>query len=151
MTQSDYEKALLVAASWRLAKNNDVNEILAIACVIRNWVVPRFQARVFPMNGQAYFKSYSEAVDNFFSLYPLRAFPTINEAALIDPDEGILVKVDSVYDCTMVDMTSSRANPFGARYFGRANNPSAWFRSEVLERQDIHPLIGQFGSQAFHA
>jgi hypothetical protein len=151
MTQSEYERSILVAAAWKLGLNNDPNELLAIMCVIRNWVVPRYQAARSPMNGKIYFTSYSEAVQAFHDIYPARPLPAINEGALIDPVEGLLMKVDGIYDCSLIDVTSSRAFPFGARYFGRAANPSGWFKAEVLQHQDVHPLIGMFGSQSFYA
>jgi len=149
----EYEKALLVAAAWTLALNNDVNELLAIACTIRNWVVPRYQATRLPMNGKLYFVSYSEAVQNFHDVYPVRPLPIGNESGLVDPVEGLLAKIDGVYDCSLVDMTSSRAFPFGARYFIRASQRglNEWIYQEVVSRQDVHPLIGTFGSQQFYA
>ena len=154
MRTEDYEKALLVAASWRLAMNNDVNELLAIACVVRNWVVPRYGAQRLPMEalGRVYYSSYSAAIEAFLSLYPVRVLPPITEAALVDPDEGMLLKVDGVYDCTLNDVTSSRAFPGGARYFGRIGFIASdnWFAREVLAKQDVHPLIGNFGSQSFY-
>lgn len=151
MTQPEYEKALLVMASWRLALNNDVNELMAIACVIRNWVIPRYGAMVEPMLSKAYHLSYSDAIAEFLRVYPTREFPKINEGALVDPQEGMLLKVDEIYDCKLVDLTSSRSFPVGARYFGRVVNATDWFRTTVLARQDVHPLIGTFGSQQFYA
>jgi hypothetical protein len=146
MTQADLEKGLLVIAAWRLAKSNDPNELLAIMSVIRNWVVPRYGVKVEPMVQETYYKSYSAAIADFFEIYPTRGLPAINEPALIDPVEGLLLKVDSCYSCDMVDTTSSRAFPGGARYFGRAASPTEWFQRTVLARQDVHPLIGSFGS-----
>ena len=151
MIQADYEKALLVAASWQLALTNDINELLAVASVIRNWVVPKFQARVYPMREKTYHASYTDAIREFLELYPVRPLPNVNESVLVDPVEGLLLKVDQVYDCSLIDLTSSRAAPFGARYFGRSRNPSEFFAKEVLQRQDLHPLIGTFGSMQFHA
>lgn len=140
---------MVVMASWRLALNNDVNELIAIACTIRNWVVPRFGAATEPMIEKAYHPSYSSAVAEFLQVYPAREFPQINEGALVDPVEGMLLKIDEIYDCRLIDITSSRAFPAGARYFGRAANPTEWFKRVVLDRQNIHKLIGTFGSQQF--
>jgi hypothetical protein len=155
MQAADYEKALLVAASWQLALNNDVNELLAIACCIRNWVVPRYGVPRLPdpRLGKLYYSSYSEAIESFLQLYPYRSLPAINEPGLIDPDEGLLVKIEQVYDCTLNDVTSSRAFAGGARYFARAGRHSSddWFGKEILaHQQDAHPLIGTFGSQQFY-
>jgi hypothetical protein len=155
MQSSDYEKALLVAASWQLACNNDVNELLAIACTIRNWVVPRYGVPRFPdvRFGKLYYPSYSEAVESFLQLYPIRSLPAANEPALIDPDEGLLVMIEGVYDCTLNDVTGSKAFPGGARYFARSNRQHSddWFGKEILaHQQDTHPLIGNFGSQQFY-
>jgi hypothetical protein len=154
MQTADYEKGLLVATSWQLAINNDVNELLAIACTIRNWVVTRFGVPRRPdaRFGKLYYSSYSEACESFLQLYPIRSLPAINEPGLVDPDEGLLMRIDGVYDCALVDVTSSRAFPGGARYFTRAHRHDGdWFHSEVALQPEIHPLIGTFGSQQFYA
>ena len=148
MTQSDYEKSLLVMASWRMASSNNVNELLAIMCVIRNWVIPKYGFIGRPMVEKVHYSSYSEAIDEFLEIYPTREIPLVNNPALVDEVEGMLIKVDSVYDCTLLDVTSSRQFPFGARYFGRPGNH--FFESEVLAHQDVHPLIGSFGGSSFH-
>ena len=144
MTQADYEKGLLVAATFRLAKSDDVNELLAISCVLRNLVVPRY--------GQvAEYPSYTDALTAVLEAYELRPLPRHDNPALIDPDEGLLGKIDSVYDNSLPDVTSSRTHPGGARYFGSASRPGGWFHSQVISRQDIHPLIGSWGAQQFYA
>jgi hypothetical protein len=118
--------------------------------VIRNWIVPRFGAKTEPMISKSYHASYTDAVKEFLSIYPLRELPAINEPALVDPVEGAFLKVDGIYDCSLIDLTSSRAFPQGARYFGRVTQASDWFQRTVLQRQDVHPLIGNFGSQSFY-
>jgi hypothetical protein len=149
VTQSDYEKGLLVMASWQLASSNNVNELLAIMCTIRNWVVPKYGFIGRPMVEKVYYPSYSEAIEEFLAIYPVREMPRVNEPALVDEVEGMLLKVDGIYDCTHLDVTSSRQAPYGARYFGRPGNK--FFESEVLQHQDVHPLIGSFGGSSFHA
>ena len=145
MQASEFEKALLVEAAWRLAKSNDVNELQAIACVLRNWVVPRLG-----QEGQFY-RSYPEAIRVHYQTYDLRDVPGASEPALIDPVDGLLAHIDGVYSGRTPDITSSHAYPNGARYFGRAgSSPSgSWFTENVLNRQGEHPLIGTFGSQQF--
>lgn len=146
MTQADYEKALLVMVSWQLACSHDVNELLAIACVIRNWVVPRL--------GEApVYRTYSEACAYFLLAYQPRQMPEGNEPSLIDPDEGLMAKVDAVYDNSQLDVTSSQQHPRGARYFARVVSLQLpeWFKATVLDQQGKHPLIGTWGSQQFYA
>jgi hypothetical protein len=150
MQQCEYEKALIVAAAWQLGKSNDINELVAIMCVLRNWVTPRYGAKVEPMQSKSYHASYSDAVAEFLNIYPVRPLPAVNEPALVDPVEGLLLKVDGLYDCSLVDLTSSRAFPVGARYFGRVAQATESFNCMVLRRQDVHPLIGNFGSQSFY-
>lgn len=147
MQLAEYEKGLIVAACWRLAKNNDVNELVAIGCCLRNWVIPRFGVERLPLNGKVYFDSYSEAVQQFFDLYPTRSFPSYNEPALVDQSEGLLLKVDSIYDCSLPDVTSSRSYPGGARYFMRSAHGNTMLETVISQR----PLIGNFGSQSFYA
>jgi hypothetical protein len=150
MTQAEYEKGQIVAAAWRLGKSNDINELVAIMCVLRNWVVPRYGALTEPMVTETYHKSYSDAAAEFLEIYPTRPSPRVNEPTLVDPAEGLLLKVDELYDCHLVDLTSSRSFPTGARYFGRVVQATDWFERTVLRRQDVHPLIGNFGSQSFY-
>ncbi|MHB8503429.1 MAG: hypothetical protein ACYDHE_21105 [Candidatus Acidiferrales bacterium] len=151
MQQQEYEKGVIVAAAWQLGRSNDVNELVAIMCVIRNWVIPRYGATAEPMLSKAYHPSYSDVAADFLSIYPVRPLPAINEPVLVDPVEGLLLKVDGIYDCSLVDLTSSKAYPAGARYFGRVTQASEWFQQTVLQRQNVHPLIGNFGSQSFYA
>lgn len=150
MQQQDFDKSVVVAAAWQLGRSNDINELVGIMSVIRNWVVPRFGAKTEPMMEKIYHASYTDAAKEFLSIYPVRALPAINEPTLVDPVEGLLLKVDGLYDCSLVDLTSSRAFPQGARYFGRVTQASEWFERTVLRRQDIHPLIGNFGAQSFY-
>ena len=137
-------------AAWQLARSNDINELCAIMNVVRNWVVPRYGAKTEPMREKVYHVSYTDAVKEFLSIYPTRELPTVNEPMLVDPVEGLFMKVDAVYDCTLVDLTSSRAFPQGARYFGRVTQATDWFQQTVLSRQDVHPLVGNFGAQSFY-
>jgi hypothetical protein len=144
--QSEFEKALLAEAAWRLSRSSDVNELLAVACSIRNWVCPRM--------GQVghYYRSYSEAINAFYSTYPLRDVPSLSEPALVDPTDGLLWKIDEVHNGRMPDLTSSDANPYGAKYFGRPGTAStdSWFYKTVILQQGAHPLIGTFGGQSFY-
>ena len=148
MQQTEFEKGLLAMAAWRLARSSDVNELLAILCTLRNWVTNRGLMHT----GLYHFKTYTEVVENFLAIYPVRSLPMINEPALIDPREGLLAVVDGVYDNTRADITSSHANPSGARYFGVASEvgTGSWFDEEVLKQPHIHKLIGKFGSQQFY-
>src|SRR5208282_273658 len=148
MQASEYERGLLVLASWRLARSNDVNELLAVCSTIRNWVINRGLVHI----GLHHFRTYSEAIENFLTIYPLRAMPPIDAPALIDPREGLLAVVDGVYDCSRADITASHAYPGGARYFGKASEAGSksWFDLEVLQNQGAHSLIGTFGSQQFY-
>lgn len=147
MRQSEFEKALLAEACWRLSKSNDTNELLAIGCTLRNWVVPHM--------GQVghFYKSYLECIETFYDNYPKRRLPpTSNDPALIDLDSGLLWKIDEIYDNKYPDLTSSDNNLFGARYFGRpaTSAPDSWFTLSVLNNQGAHPLIGSFGGSSFY-
>ena len=146
MQQGDGEKGLLVFAAWQLAISNDPWEMLAIMCTIRNWIVPH--------HGQIahFFKSYPEAITYFYKNYPIRDLPVSTSLpCFTDQSEGIFYKVDEVYGGKYPDITGSDNNPYGARYFGRATNPSpdSWFYKNVISQQGAHPLIGNFGSQSF--
>jgi len=148
MQQEAYEKAILAMSCWRLARTNDTNELLAIACTLRNWLVRRPFA---DQRGLIYFDTYISAIESFMSVCPLRDMPRGNEPAMIDPSEGLLRRIDGVYDCSQPDITSNHANPQGARYFGPACEigNGTWFDTEVLQRQGVHQLVGTFGGQQF--
>lgn len=151
MQASEYEKGLLVQAAWRLARSADVNELLALVCVVRNWVIPKTYPGIVrqPLRSAVYHATFSEAVKELYELYPLRDLPRIDEPVLIDPSEGLLLAVDGLYDCSTPDQTSSKAYPGGARYFSRMGTPD-WMK-EIIGRPNEHPLIGSFGSQQFYA
>lgn len=131
MKQEDFEKGLLASAAWQLAASNNVSELLAIACVIRNYVM-RLGCR-----------SYGDAINRVYAIRAgkFRPLPTGNEPHLVDPAEGLLVQVDSIYDNSAPDVTSSLANPNGATLFIDPRNETA----PVGRR-----LIGNFGSMQFY-
>ena len=141
MTPQDYEKAMLVTATWRLARSNDPNELAAIICTIRNHIFPR------PGQIQTY-KSFSEACEDLLRVYPVRESPKMDESALVSYPDGLLAIVDDVYSCRYPDLTATTTTP-GARYFGRASevaaDPTHWLYPIVTGRQPI----GTFGSQQF--
>lgn len=141
MSPQDYEKAVLVTTVWRLARSNDPNELMAIACTIRNHIFPR------PGQMQTY-QSFSEACEDFLKLYPVREAPAMSEPALVSYPEGLLAVVDDIYSCRTPDLTATSTTP-GARYFGRAselvNDTSHWMRTLIHS----HQLLGTFGSQQF--
>lgn len=143
MTPADYEKAMLANAAYRLAYMDNVDELIAIACTIRNHVTPRM--------GAPQYKSFSAAIEDFFSLYPVRSNPAINSPVLTG-HTGILSFVGDIYDGRYADITASHNNPLGARYFARVQSlpQDDWRFAEIVSRPELHPLIGTFGSQAFY-
>lgn len=146
MTPAQFECGFLAETVWRLAKSNNTDELSAIACVIRNHVVPR-------MGQVASFKSYSEACESFLITYPVRERPAMEETALISYPDGLLANIEIIYDCTFPDITATQAFPNGAKYFARVNalEDDDWRKIEIVGRQGIHPLIGTMGSQQFFA
>ena len=136
MQSSIYETALLALASWRAAKSENVDEMLAIACVIRNQVL---------RSGL----TYSEVI----STMPLnQGYPPPNHPALIMPGTGLLAQIEDVYTNKMPDLTSNLQFKEGASYFGRVTDEQgtgSWFEVNILQQQQFHPLIGQFGTQQF--
>lgn len=143
MTPDTYEKALLANAAYRLAFMDNVDELIAICCVIRNHMNPRF--------GPSQYKSYSEALEDFFCIYPLRPNPAINNPVLVSKT-GILGVIESIYDGRYTDITASRNNPLGAKYFARVQSLSQddWRFRDIVSHPEAHPLIGTFGSQCFY-
>lgn len=144
MTPENYEIALLANISWRLAKSSDTNELIAIACTLRNHAIPRM--------GMGRGRTYTEVIEDFISTYPLRENPTINELSFSGPN-GLLSVIDDIYNCKYIDITASKSQPGGAKYFARAATLTSddWRYEEVIQRPGLHPIIGTFGAQQFYA
>lgn len=141
MFARDYEIALFANAVWRLAFSSEPMELLAVACTIRNYVVPR-------MGVEPTYASFSEACDDFLSNYPIRSGPKLDDPALVLPPDGLLCRINSVYDCSMQDVTSSQDNPKGARHFARVISlPSEHWLQGIIKTRE---LIGSFGAMQFY-
>lgn len=144
MLPQDYEIAVYAQTVWRLAHSSDTNELISVALVLRNHVVPRI--------GQvATYGSFEEACREFTKVYPTRDFPSLTDPAFVSQPEGLLCQITDIYTCTAKDITATHDHPNGAKYFARvANlNPNDWFSLEIVQKQGQHPLIGTFGSMQF--
>jgi hypothetical protein len=137
-----YEASLLVEASFRLSKSDDIDEILAVGCVIRNWI-----------ERDNVYRTYPEAISHFMSAYETRALPDSSCPALVDPSQGMLQKIEDVYFNRHPDITSAHDHPGGARYFARAASEpeGSWLRTEIIQHPEKHPLLGTWGAQQFYA
>jgi|SRR5579859_595062 len=136
MTPAMYETALLALRSWQAAKSDNIDEIMAIACVFRNRVMKY---------GKTYTQILEEAEVN-------REWPDIRHPALINPVNGILSQIDGVYRNETPDLTSNHLHKNGAMYFGRVvehQGTGDEFEQNVLQNQEEHQLIGTFGVQQF--
>ena len=141
MTPQNYEVAMFANAVWRLAKSNDLNELAAIACVLRNHVIVR--------PGQmATYPTYLKACEDFLKALAgwTRPGPDMTEDGLVSHPDGLLAIIDSVYDCSYPDLTATTTTP-GARYFCQAAQAPDWMKPILT----THHLCGTFGSQQFWA
>ena len=144
LTPQDYEIAMFAQATWRLARSSDQNELIAVACVLRNHIMPRL--------GQvATYRSYMECIVDFFKVYPTRELPSLTDPAFVSAPEGLLFNIAGIYNCETPDITATHDHPNGAKYFNRVSQlePSDWFVLEITNKQGQHPLIGTFGSMQF--
>jgi len=139
VTPQNYEIAMLARAVWMLAKSNDLNELAAIACVLRNHIVPR------PGQMQTY-PTYLKACEDFMKACPVRPGPEMTEDALTSHPDGLLAIIDAVYDCSYPDLTATQTTP-GARYFCQAAQAPDWMKPILAS----HHLCGTFGAQQFWA
>lgn len=139
MSPQIFESAFLAQVSYRLALSDSVDEMVAIASTIRNWVVPK-PGKI------AQYKSFSAACKDFLRTYPARDFPDLTENALLAPT-GLLSKIEAVYDCSLPDITATQTTP-GALYFARSASldPSDW-RTQIVA---THRLLGTFGAVQFY-
>ena len=137
MTPSQYEMALLTLRSYQAAMSDNLDEILAVACVFRNRV-------------QAFGKTYSQILEQ---AEENRGWPDIRHPLLINPQNGILAQISGIYKNETPDLTANHLHQSGALYFGRVmdhQNTGDWFETEILMKPEEHALIGQFGVQHFY-
>jgi hypothetical protein len=136
----EFEQAYYAQTVWQLSRSSNLDEMLAVACVIRNHVMPRL-GQIAP------YKSFYEACIDFRKIYPSRALPSLSDPSFVSMD-GLLFHLGRIYSCEDLDVTATHDHPNGARYF--ANEPDDWFRTEIIGRADLHPLLGTWGSMQFY-
>lgn len=143
LTPRDYEVAFFAQTCWRVANSSDVNELQAVACAIRNHVLPK-------LGEIATYESYTEACVQFLNTHPLRDYPG-NEDAFISRPQGLLYNIGSIYSGATPDITATHDHPKGARFFARVISLPAddWRMVEIVKRPSGHPLLGTFGSMQF--
>lgn len=144
MTPRDYEIALFAQTVWRVANSSDTNELLAVACAIRNHVLPKIgQTATYP--------SYTDACIGFLDTHPLRPLPFLEDESFFSRPQGLLCQARDIYSGNMMDITANHSNPLGARFFARVVNlrDDDWRKKEIVQRPAIHPLLGTWGSMQF--
>ena len=137
MTSTQFDCAILCLRAWQAAKSDNIDELLAVACTLRN--------RVHTWS-KTYLQVCEEAVVN-------RPYPNLRHAAMIHPTSGLLAAIEGIYKNETPDMTSNHLRPHGALYFGRAvdhHNTGDWFDVHILKDPEAHGLIGSFGVQQFY-
>jgi hypothetical protein len=144
MSPLEYEIAFYAQTVWRLANSSDTNENLAVACAIRNHVIPK-------MGMASTYESYTEACLAFLQTHPLRNYPTKDDESFISRPEGLLFNIARIHSCEYPDITSTHDHPAGARYFARVTSlqDGDWRKTEIVGRPSAHCLLGTFGSMQF--
>ena len=133
---AQYEQSLLALAAWRASMSDNADELLAVACVIRNHVI-------------RYGKSYSNVCENFIINRP---WPDIRHPLLVNPHIGLLSQVEAIYRNELPDMTSNHLHKNGALHFGRVvdhQGKGTDFEDRIIKQYLAHPLIGTWGNQQF--
>jgi hypothetical protein len=131
-----YEKALLALRSWQASKSDNLDEVLAIACVARNHVLK-------------FGKTYSSVLED---LIINRPWPDIRHPLLIEPTRGLLAAVEDIYDNNMPDLTSNHLFKDGCLYFMRVvehQGTGDSMETSILQNPTEHPLVGTWGVQQF--
>lgn len=138
MTPQQYEAAFLAQTSWRLALSNSPDEMVAIACTLRNHVYSK-------MGQVSKYKSYPEACLAFLESYPTRPFPDMPEDSFIAPGT-VLALCEEIWDCSYPDVTATQTT-LGATMFARVTTLESkdWRYPLVQSGQ----LLGTWGSQQF--
>lgn len=144
MSPREYEIAFFAQVTWMVSRSSDTNETTAVACTIRNHVVPRIgQVATYP--------SFSAACEDFLRVYPIRPRPSLEDPAFVSHPDGLLANIKEIYNCAYADVTATHDHPSGARYFARVTTlePNDWFQLEIVNKQALHPLLGTWGSLQF--
>jgi hypothetical protein len=146
MTPLEYEQAVFAMTVWQVANSSDTNELFAVACAIRNHVIPR-------IGSVAGYPSFSAACEDFLRVYPTRPRPDLSDPAFVGHPDGLLANIADIYNCIYPDVTSTQDHPGGARYFARVQmlQPNDWFQLEIVNKAAVHPLLGTWGSMQFFA
>lgn len=144
LTPRDYEITLFAQTVWRVANSSDLNELNAVACAIRNHVMPK-------MGDVATYDSYAEACAGFLETHPLRPMPNMTDVEFVARPHGLLCYIDKIYSGEMPDITATHDHPSGARYFARVISlpDDDWRKSQIVGRPSGHPLLGTWGSMQF--
>jgi hypothetical protein len=143
MNPVDYECAFFAQTVWCVSCTSDQNELIAVATTIRNHVIPRIgQIATYP--------SFAEACEAFLKICPTRPRPPLTDPAFVNT---LLFNIADIYNCEYPDVTSTHDHPNGARYFARVANIAEddWFRLEIINKQEQHPLLGTWGALQFFA
>ena len=138
MIPATYEQALLAWSIPRAAMSDNMDEWLAIACTFRNRVL-------------RYGKTYSEVLEKAEVNRP--RWVAINHPLLINPQNGLLAIIESIYKNETPDFTSNHLVRDGALFFGRPQNHQGTgdeFEEKILKNPEDHPLIGFWGLQGFY-
>src|ERR1700679_3401428 len=95
MDTRSYEISIFAAAIWRCAQSEDINELTAVGCALRN--------RVRRLG------SYTAVVNTLedFSAHTFRRYPQVNEASFSDPTDGLLNLAERIYTNKTPDITST--------------------------------------------
>jgi hypothetical protein len=136
MTPAQFDQALLVLRSWQAAKSDNIDELLAVMCTLRNRVL-------------AYGKTYIQVCE---AAEINRLYPDIRHPHLIHPTNGILAAVEGIYKNETPDLTSNHLHKNGALYFARVVEHQGTgddFEERIIKQYEAHPLIGTFGTQQF--
>lgn len=137
MTPAVYECGLFALKAYQGALSDNVDEILCVACVLRNRV---------QRLGKTYTQVLEESEVN-------RPWPSIQNPALIDPQTGLLAQIEDVYRNIMPDLTSNHNHKNGAMYFCEVMHHQGtgdWVEENILKKPEEHCLIGKWGSQHFY-
>lgn len=144
MDPVEYEIAFFAQTVFRISRSSDVNELAAVACTIRNHVVPRLgQVGTYP--------SFEAACLDFLKVYPNRDLPLLTDPAFVSHPDGLLHIATDIYDCSYPDITATQDHPGGAKFFNHVSDLPAddWFYIEVISQPEKHPLLGTFGGMQF--
>jgi hypothetical protein len=137
MTGPEFEKGIVALTAWREMESEGLNGMIAVVFVLRS------RAKAGWYGGSLYTNAIQK--NQFSSMSVLGDKRTIAFPDTRDPVfQSLLAQIDAIYDGAPDTITN------GALYFAVLDDStSGWFKTNIVDRPDIHPRVAQIARTTF--